>query len=430
MLKLKRDEFFSYIMLHKWPYWIAALIVGLIAIGYSRIVTFCELFADKIFKTNPEYFFIITPLFFLASWAIVYFFAPEARGSGIPQVMAAVEIIEKNETPQKAEKLLGLRISLVKVISSALALLGGGAIGREGPTLQISASIFYIASKKISLFKKYISPETWVVTGAAAGLAAAFNTPLGGLVYAIEELATQHLNKFKTSLITAVIISGFASQMISGPYLYLGYPQILPMEKELIATIIIISILCGLLGALFGKTIFRLSQLKARYFKSTKSLALFSLSCGLLTAATIYFVDHHFMGSGKELLLTLLFTEEKSELHVTVLRFFAPIVTYLGGGAGGIFAPSLAAGGSIGNYIANLTSIPNSNLCTLLGMIAFLTGVTRAPFTAFILVLEMTDRHSSIFPMMLSAVLANNFAKMVEDRSFYELIKETYTKDQ
>lgn len=413
-------------MLHKWPYWASALIVGLTAVCYSKLISLAESFANHIYKNTPEYLFFITPLLFLISWALVYFLAPEAKGSGIPQVMAAVEIIEKNHQPEKVETLLGIKIAIVKILSSVVVLLGGGAIGREGPTLQISASIFYFASKKINLFKKYITVETWIITGAAAGLAAAFNTPLGGLVYAIEELATQHLNKFKSSLITAVIISGFASQMISGPYLYLGYPKILSMKNELIPTIVLISILCGILGALFGKIIFNLAKFKKLFITSTKFLALFSILCGLLTAAIIYFVDHRFMGSGKELLLSFLFSEEKSEFHVTLLRFFAPILTYISGGAGGIFAPSLAAGGSIGNYIATLVSSSNSNLCTLLGMIAFLTGVTRAPFTAFILVLEMTDRHSSIFPMMLAAILANNFAKVIGEKSFYDLLKETY----
>jgi H+/Cl- antiporter ClcA len=87
---------------------------------------------------------------------------------------------------------------------------------------------------------------------------------------------------------------------------------------------------------------------------------------------------------------------------------------------------SLAAGGSIGNFIAHLTNTPNTNLLTLLGMIAFLTGVTRAPFTAFILFLEMTDRHSSIFPMMLAAILANSFSRIVSENSFYEVIKLKY----
>ncbi len=418
----------SYILLHRWPYWISALIVGLVAVGYSKIVSFSEGFSLSIYKNNPEYLFFLSPLFFLLSWALVYFLAPEAKGSGIPQVMAAVEIVEKGQHHDKLQRLLGLKVSVIKIISSALILLGGGAIGREGPTLQISASIFYFASKKFDVLKKYLTLDIWIITGAAAGLAAAFNTPLGGLVYAIEELATQHLNKFKSSLIAAVIIAGFSSQAILGPYLYLGYPKIMAFNMKLIPTIILISVLGGICGAFFGKTILYFTEMKSIYFRRTKYLFFIPVFCGLLTAVITYFVDHRFMGGGKELLVKLLFSGEISDFKVVFLRFIAPIITYLGGGAGGIFAPSLAAGGSLGSFIAsNTTLVENNPLCTMLGMIAFLTGITRAPFTAFILVLEMTDRHSSLLPMMLAGLLANSAGMFVSKKSFYEMLKDNYT---
>src|SRR5690606_39884460 len=101
MPKITKEEIFDYVMLHKWPYWASALTVGFVAIGFAGVVAFSESFADRIFEISPAYFFIISPLFFLISWALVYFFAPEAKGSGIPQVMAAVEIIEKNQSPEK-----------------------------------------------------------------------------------------------------------------------------------------------------------------------------------------------------------------------------------------------------------------------------------------------------------------------------------------
>ena len=426
MFRIKREAVYDYIMVHKWPYWISALTVGLVAIGYARSVNLAESLAHHLYSHSSEYLFVLSPALFVASWAIVYFFAPEAKGSGIPQVMAAVEMMEKDENAPSASKLLGIRIAIVKMISSLLVLVGGGAIGREGPTLQISASIFYFASNRFKLFKKYINNEIWIMTGAAAGLAAAFNTPLGGLVYAIEELASQHLNKFKTSLIAAVIIAGFSSQFISGPYLYLGYPPIKSINATVFPLVILISVACGILGALFGRILFELSRWKLQRFNSVKAMLSIAIFCGLATAAVAVFIDPRFMGSGKELLLHMLFTEEALDWHVPFLRFFAPILTYLAGGAGGIFAPSLAAGGSIGHLVADYTISTHSNLFTLLGMIAFLTGVTRAPFTAFILVLEMTDRHSAIFPMMLSAILANNSAKFFGQRSFYELLKQSY----
>lgn len=413
-------------MLHKWPYWISALIVGLIAISYSKLIVLAEAFAAKILHTAPEYLLLLSPLFFLGSWALVYFFAPEAKGSGIPQVMAAVELIEKNNDNRSVDKFLGIKIALVKIGSSILSLLGGGAIGREGPTLQISASVFYYASKRFNFFKKYIQSETWIITGAAAGLAAAFNTPLGGLVYAIEELATQHINKFKTSLIAAVIIAGYSSQMIAGPYLYLGYPTLERFDIKSVHFVILIGVICGLAGAMFGKILFSLNSRKLKNFKTKKAFAFVAMFCGLTTALFAIYVDHRIMGSGKELMIEMLFKNNSVEWYVPIIRFFAPILTYLAGGAGGIFAPSLAAGGTLGHLIAELTASPDLHLYTLLGMIAFLTGVTRAPFTAFILVLEMTDRHAVIFPMMLAALFANNVAKLVGQRSFYELMKESY----
>lgn len=424
-----KEHFQNYIMVHKWPYWISATIVGLIAVFYARIVVYSEHLAVYLTSHNPKIFIIITPTFFAASWAIVYYFSPESKGSGIPQVMAAVELVEKPDQTEKIKTLLGPRIIMAKILSSVFCLIGGGAIGREGPTLQVSASIFYFASQKFRFFKNYVKKEIWIVTGAAAGLAAAFNTPLGGLVYAIEELATTHLNKFKTHLIASVIIAGFSSQMISGPYLYLGYPKIKPLLISEFPILFIISSLCGLAGASFGFLIFTLTQKKNALFNTPKKLLSFSLIVGLLTALVIIFIDVRFMGSGKELILELLFSKGVVEWYVPLLRFIAPILTYLAGGAGGIFAPSLAAGASIGHFISGIVSSENSSLFTMIGMIAFLTGVTRAPFTAFILVLEMTDRHSAIIPMMISAVLAHNLSKIINPKSIYELLKENYVPE-
>lgn len=426
MFKVNRSDLIEYLMLHKWPYWISAFVVGIVAVIYSKLVVQAESFSNHLLEHAPEYFLVSGPLFFLLSWAMVYFIAPQAKGSGIPQVMAAVESLEKNSDDLPVEKLLGIKIALVKIGSSILCLMGGGAIGREGPTIQISASIFYFASKKINFFKQYVKTEVWIITGAAAGLAAAFNTPLGGLVYAIEELATQHVNKFKTSLIAAVIISGFTCQMILGPYLFLGFPKVSRLPPKMIPFVVVISLLCGLLGALFGQSMYYFSQLKKVYIKTPRYTAMFAMFCGLVISLIALFVDRQVMSSGKELLISFLFTEESMNWYIPVLRFIGPIITNISGCAGGIFAPSLAAGGSIGKLFADLSGITDSNLFVILGMISFLAGVTRAPFTAFILVVEMTDRHSAIFPMMLCSLLATNVAKLVNKHSFYELYKSTY----
>lgn len=353
-------------------------------------------------------------------------FAPEAQGSGIPQVMAAIETHKFKNQDQFLERLLGVKTILIKILSSGLCVIGGGAVGREGPTIQMGASIFHLIGRKTEKISSHLQHDFWIITGGAAGIAAAFNTPLGGLVYAIEELTTTHFNKFKTSLISAVIISGLASQWITGSYLYLGFPKLLDTTLAIVPWTLLVGVLCGSAGSVFGKLLFKFST-KRRQLLKAKSFAIVAIGSGLVVATLTVFFDSRTSGSGKEVIAQLLFSETSNpDWKLMLARFVSPLLTYLSGCAGGIFAPSLAAGGAIGAFLANVFSIGNSNLIILLGMIAFLTGVTHAPFTSFVLVLEMTDKHAAIFPMMLAALSASMISKVIDHQSFYEHIKGYY----
>ncbi len=412
-------------MFHSAPYWIAALTVGIFAVGYAKLFAVAEQVSKRLFNANPVLFALIAPVFFIAAWALVHFFAPKARGSGIPQVMTSVEL----GRGEAKEKYLGLRLSLIKIVSSVCCVIGGGAIGREGPTLQVSASIFHFFGTK---FEKYfnfkLSADIWIITGAAAGLSAAFNTPLGGLVYAIEELSRSHLNSLKTPLISAVIISGLASQMLSGPYLYIGLPELLPLNNLAYFYLILISFICGISGSFFGKILYKLSKW-VQSLKDTRKVILVCVGCSVAISLFALKFDSRVLGSGKDTMVELLFSNnsDKSKLLMLAIgRFVAPVLTYITGVAGGIFAPSLSAGACIGAWLADVFGIYNHNLIVMAGMIAFLTGVTRTPFTAFVLVLEMTNRHSAIFPMMIAAWIASIVAPLVDSHSVYEHIREDY----
>jgi H+/Cl- antiporter ClcA len=115
-----------------------------------------------------------------------------------------------------------------------------------------------------------------------------------------------------------------------------------------------------------------------------------------------------------------------ADIKLFVVRFVGPIITQVSGAAGGIFAPSLAAGGSIGSILSYFAGSEYHNLFIILGMIAFLTGVTRAPFTSFVLVLEMTDRHSVLFLMMIAALIANVCSRIIDTESFYERVRDDF----
>lgn len=408
------------------PYWAAALLTGLIAVGYAKLFVFAERESRNLINNHPYYLLFITPLCFLVGWWLVFRYAPEAKGSGIPQVMAAVETHKIKSQESFLEKLLGAKTLVIKILSSGLCVIAGGAIGREGPTIQMGASVFHLIGRKTEKISNHLQHDFWIITGGAAGIAAAFNTPLGGLVYAIEELTTTHFNKFKTSLISAVIISGLASQWITGSYLYLGFPKISATNLSILPWTLLVGLICGVAGAFFGKLLFKFSNKRNSLLK-TRSFAFVALICGVLVAVMTIFFDSRTAGSGKEVVGQLLFSDSSNpDWKLVIARFVSPILSYLSGCAGGIFAPSLAAGGSIGAFIASIFNIGNNNLIILLGMIAFLTGVTHAPFTSFVLVLEMTDRHAAIFPMMLAALSASMVSKIIDHQSFYEHIKSQY----
>lgn len=413
-------------LLQALPFWISSVLTGLIAVFYAKVFFWAEEFTLFLFKYNKAWLFAITPLTLLLAWFIVQKYAPMSKGSGIPQVMAAIDKANPKEH-FLIKKLLSLRIIIVKIISSCLVVLGGGITGREGPTIQIAGSIFSKVNSSLPSWWPKVSKKNSIIAGAASGLAAAFNTPLGGIVFAVEELAKNHLNHFRTALFTAVIIAGLTAQGLLGPYLYLGYPTLKGSTLNVFAGLMLVALLAGLIGASMSKFILKILKWKST-FSISKQL-IYIIFIGLAIATAIYFLGSEAMGSGKDIMSRTLFTADKSmHWYTPFVRIVGLIGTFSVGAAGGIFAPSLSAGASIGALFAHLMHYTeaNSNLLILSGMVAFLTGVTRSPFTSAILVLEMTDRHNVIFQLMLAALIANVFAQMIDRHSIYEHLKLQY----
>ncbi|MBS1519000.1 MAG: chloride channel protein [Bacteroidetes bacterium] len=412
------------------PFWIGAIITGLFSVLYAKLFLLAENGAMYIFHKASWLFFIITPVTFVLAWWIVVKYSPYARGSGIPQVTAAIELTNPAHN-YKVNKLLGIKVIFVKLISSLIMIFGGGVIGREGPTIQISASIFKAINDFLPDWFPKISKRNMIVTGAAAGLASAFNTPLGGIVFAIEELTRTHFNFFKSALLTGVIIAGLTALNLLGPYLYLGYPEISGVSYWLILIIIPVALITGISGSGMGKMILFIFNRKQK-LNSNKKKLIYTIVCGLAIAALAVFIDSRTFGSGKEIMLTTLFTKEKHlEWYIPLLRIIGPIISFSTGAAGGIFAPSLSAGASIGAVISGWLHLSGSetNLIILCGMVGFLTGITRSPFTSSILVIEMTNNHNIIFNLMLTALIANLVSNIISRHSFYDQLRDRYLNE-
>lgn len=411
------------------PFWVASAITGLVAVLFAMLFDWAEHIVLWYASLSWWALFITCPLFFWLSRWLVRRYAPAARGSGIPQVMASVELATPRHN-HKVGYLLGLRVLVVKIASSIALVLGGGAVGREGPTIQIAGSVFKFINDLTPASWPKVPRKNMIITGAAAGLAAAFNTPLGGIVFAMEELAKNHFRYFRTPLFAAVIIAGLAAQGMLGPYLYLGYPNVNGSNWYIFFAIILVAGICGTAGAAMASGILRIGAWKKRL--NERKQLYYLLGAALLMATLGALVSTDALGPGKEIMNDLLFTHKKQpEWYMPLVRFVGPMVSFTAGGAGGVFAPSLSAGATIGGTLAFWMGLAdaNANLMILAGMVGFLTGITRSPFTSAILVLEMTDRHSVIFHLMVAALVSNLSAMLVDKKSMYERLKEEYLQE-
>jgi H+/Cl- antiporter ClcA len=424
------NERFKINLLQAIPFWVASGITGLVAVLYAKLFFLAEMGTHWVIHHGTWLLFIVMPVCFVTAWWLVSKFAPAARGSGIPQVIAAVELA----TPKyidKVKKLLSIRIIFFKILSSIVMVFGGGVVGREGPTIQIAGSVFRAVNQWLPSWWPKISKRNMIMAGAAAGLAAAFNTPLGGVVFAMEEVTRTHISYFKTALFTAVIIAGLTAQGLLGPYLYLGYPDVSNLSGYIFFGVIAVGIVTGLLGSGMARII--LSIMKwTRALTSVPKRIFYIIGCALALATMAFFVNVNVLGSGKEIMTHVLFTADKQlPWYIPLMRIVGPILSFTTGAAGGVFAPALTAGASVGAVMGDWfhVSPTNVNLLILAGMVGFLTGVTRTPFTSAILVLEMTDRHNVIFHLLLAGMVASMVAYLVDRHSFYDHLKMQYIHD-
>lgn len=414
-------------MLQFFPFLLASFLSGFMAFVYSKLFTFSEKLSFFIYEFNKALVFISTPFLFLLSWWLVERFANNAKGSGIPQVMASIEFARPTQRIY-VKHFLSLKIIVIKIVASCAKVIGGGILGREGPTIQISSAIFNEINNRLPKWWPQVSQRNIIMAGAASGLAAAFNTPLGGIIFAIEELSKYPIKYYKYPLFIAIVIAGLTAQGFNGPYLYLGYPKTEFNGFWVYIGMVLTAITAGYLGAKMCVILMKFIRLVGKQ-KSVLNRGLWVLAASLVVATFIYFFGEDAMGSGKELMERLLFTKEKTtEWYMPFVRISGLVATFGSGGAGGVFAPSLSSGATIGALVSQVLDLHgnNANILVLVGMASFLTAVTRAPFTSAIIIFEMTDRHSIIFFLLLGTVIANLVATLVSRESFYSILKESY----
>jgi H+/Cl- antiporter ClcA len=353
-------------------------------------------------------------------------FSPMAGGSGVPQVIAAAEVADDAEKEDGSWRFLNVRIIFVRIASTLAMVGGGGSIGREGPILQIAGSVYRVVHKVLPPFWPKVSRRIMLVTGGAAGLSAAFNTPLGGIVFAMEELTRSHIGKFRTAVLSSVIISGMTVQWLLGPYLLLGYPRLERVGPSFMYTLLAISAVAGAMGVWSGKAVLLLDKMR-RAVRGRVAQGTFVLLCALAFACVVRAFGPMSLGSGEVLLDQYLFgTAPAPSIQDVAGRLIGSIISTGSGSAGILFGPALSSGAAIGGLFGHWFGVDRGqlNILVLGGMCAFLTGVTRSPFTSAIIILEMTDRHSAILELMYAAMIASIIAHAIDDTSYYQRMKD------
>ena len=395
---------------------LGGILVGLVALLFADIANVAiDVFRNRIASIwwLP---LIVTPLGVLLIAVATRRFTPEGRGSGIPQVIAATA--DPEDAPRS---LISLRVGLAKLVMTAAGLLAGASVGREGPTVQVPAAIM---ARVHRLFRVPLTAGV-IIAGGAAGVAGAFNTPLAGVAFAIEELANAFEQRVALLVMTAILIAGIVSLGLAGDYVYFGtMPATIGLGRTLLIAPVA-GFVGGVSGGLFARLVLAITFHRKRYLGPLADRPyLWALLCGF-GIALIGIYTQVTWGTG--------YAEAKAAIegaHESLWfgpgKFLATLLSTVAGLPGGIFSPSLATGAGVGNLLCLLFPNDPRGAVVLLGMTAYFTGVVRAPLTAVIIIVEATASRGLILPLFASALIADASARLVCKEKLYHALARDF----
>lgn len=389
--------------------WFAAAATGLVVVLFAWATEYAMAWFFSLQKATWWLPLLLTPLGgMLIVWLTRCWF-PGAHGSGIPQTIAAIQA--EHTMPMSAW--VSLKLAAGKIVLGVAALAAGFSSGREGPSVQVGASVMH-AFRRFLPEGFEVQPRHLILAGGAAGISAAFNTPLAGIVFAIEELGRRFEQKTNGVVITAIVLSGMVSISLQGNYTYFGDLTVTGIDKRIIVPVLVCGLICGILGGIFSRTLIESSRpMQGWTGRLRASHPLWWAGfCGLMVALLGAVSGGAAHGSGYMYTVELLDGSIAETWQYAPVKYLATIFTYLSGVPGGIFAPSLSIGAGIGNDLLPLFSQHAATAIGALCMAGFLAAVTQAPITTFIIVMEMIDGHEMVLSLMAVALIASIVSKL------------------
>jgi CIC family chloride channel protein len=354
----------------------------------------------------------------LLSVMLVRRFAPETSGSGIPHLEAVLH---------RLRTLDWKRVLPVKFIAGALAIGGGLAMGREGPTVQMGGSVGDAVSRWLKVPPR--ERRTLIAAGAGAGLAAAFNAPLAGVIFVLEEVQRDfHPFVFGAAFLAAAI-ADIVARLLSGAFPVFSIPDYSTPPTASLPIFAVLGILAGLLGVAFNRGLVATMNLFARV-QGRWNLVIVA-GVGAIVGIVGWFSPMA-IGCGHSLAETALAGNlVLAAIPILfVIRFIMTISSYASGAAGGIFAPLLALGALLGLALGQIahnfapTVVPVPAVFAVVGMAAYFTAIVRAPLTGIVLIVEMTGNYQQMLPLLVACFCAYAVAELLNDLPIYEALLE------
>lgn len=397
-------------------FWSGAILVGLICALFAELAELANHLFFDIAEHNPLIPLIMTPLgLVLIAWLTTRLF-PGAEGSGIPQAIAALEL-------QSRSALLSIRIAIGKVLLTLLGLVSGASIGREGPSVHVGASIMHSLGR-FAHFPPHYMERGLILAGGAAGISAAFNTPLAGIVFAIEEMSRSFEQKTSGIVITAVVFSGVTALGVLGSYHYFGQSDAVMTDIRSWLAVPICGVVGGLLGGLFASGLIHGSS-RIAPFARRRPLVL-ALLAGTAVALIGYISDYSSSGTGYREAQAIITNSATFDPLYPFYKMFSTLASYLSGIPGGIFAPSLATGAGIGANLGHWIPVSPMAIMVLLGMVGYFSGVVQSPITAFVIVMEMTTNQEILLALMATSFIAYGTSHLVCPTPIYRALAEAF----
>lgn len=404
---------------------LVGVIAGLVAVAFRLSLRAGDAFRDQVIRyahtLGPAGILLPILLGALgagAAVALVRKAAPEAGGSGIPHLKAVLH---------RLRGMLWQRILPVKFVGGVLGIGAGLALGREGPTVQMGGAVGQMVSQWLRTTPR--ERGTLIAAGAGAGLAAAFNAPLAGVVFVLEELQRDFSRGVFTAAFIAAVTADVVARLLTGQLPAFHVAQLPAPPLTALPAFLLLGVLAGVLAVGFNRALLASLNL----FRQTRRWPIWvpGALVGCLVGAVGWFAPEVLGGGHQVVEQTLSGQVTLGALAALFLiRFGLTMISYGCGAPGGIFAPLLVLGSQLGLGVGQVTQrffpgvVERPEAFAVVGMAAYFTGIVRAPLTGIVLIVEMTGNYALMLPLLVSCITAYAVADLLGDRPVYEALLE------